>query len=134
MEETSSAPSSRSQPKQTVLIVAGLYAVAIGPLEALADQRGPQAFVVRFASMIVIGCLILAWCHYDSMERRQSLGSWLRILVVLIGVPALLVYLFKSRGFKQGLRSSGIALLCLLALFVINVGSNALSGLILGVY
>ena len=134
MEETSSAPSSRSQPKQTVLIVAAVYAVAVGPLDALLQRNGPQAFVVHFVSMIFIGCVILAWCHYDSLERRRPLGSWLRILVVLIGVPALFIYLFKSRGFKQGMRASRLAVLCLIGLSVVNLGSNFLSGLILGVY
>jgi hypothetical protein len=60
------------------------------------------------------------------VERRQPLYSWLRGVILFLGLFALFIYLFKSRGFKHGLLSSGLALLSLFGLFVITLASNFL--------
>jgi len=49
----------------------------------------------------------------------------------VFGVFALFIYLFKSRGFKQGMRASGLALLSLSGLLVIMLLSAFLWAVLL---
>jgi len=108
----------RERPKHTVLLLAGLFSAIHGLFFVLFDETGNHS-VIRFISYIFIGILVLAWCHFDSLERRQRLYPWLRWVIVVFGLFALFIYLFKSRGFTQGMRASGLALLSLLGLLVI---------------
>jgi len=83
--------------------------------------------------MVCIALLVLAWCYFDSLERRQPFHAWLRIVILFFGLFALFVYLFQSRGLKQGLRSSAVALLSLAGLFAVLLTSALVSGLVFGV-
>ena len=125
--------SSAWRPKRTVLIIAGLFSAVLGPLVVLPNETVLQLRVVKLASMVCIALLVLAWCYFDSVERRQPFHAWLRIVILFFGVFALFIYLFKSRGFKPGIRSSGMALLSLAGLFVVLFASALVSGLVFGV-
>jgi hypothetical protein len=120
------------RPKRTVLVVAALYSAVFGFLIVLPNETGPALLVIRLAFVICDSLLVLAWCYYDSFERHQSLYPWLRIVILIFGLFALFIYLFKSRGFKQGMRSSGMAVLYLLGLLAIMFASALASGLIFG--
>ena len=123
----------RERPKHTVLLLAGLFSAILGLFFVLFDETRNDG-IIRFISYICIGILVLAWCHFDSLERRQRLYPWLRWVIVTFGLFALFIYLFKSRGFKQGMRASGLALLLLSGLLVIMLLSAFLwAGLLLDV-
>jgi len=125
-------PSSFSRSKRKVLLAAGLYAAILGPLMVLSIETGDNFRIVRFVSLICISLLVLAWCYFDSLERRQPLYPRLRLVILIFGVFALFIYLFKSRGFKHGMRSSGMALLSLLGLVVIMLSSTLVCAVLLG--
>src|SRR5262245_8696730 len=128
MGETLTPRSSIKRSKRNVLLVAGLFSATLGALIILPEFR-----VIRLASIICISLLVLAWCYFDSLERRQSLYPWLRIVILFFGVFALFIYLFKSRGLKQGIRSSGMALLSLFGLLAILLSSAFVCASILGI-
>jgi len=132
MAHTLTAQSSFWQPKRTVLLIAGLFSAALGPLIVLPNETSLQFRIIRFAALICISLLVLTWCYYDSLERHQSFYPWLRIVILFFGLFALFIYLFKSRGLKQGMRSSGMALLSLLGLLVILSASTFACALIFG--
>ena len=106
------------RPKHTVLLLAGLFSAILGLFFVMFDETDNDR-VIRFISYICIGILVLAWCHFDSLERRQRLYPRLRLMIGVFGLFALFFYLFKSRGLKQGMRASGLALLTLSGLLVI---------------
>ena len=83
--------------------------------------------------MIGIALLVLAWCYFDAYERHQLFYPWLRIIILLFGVFALLIYLFKSRGLKHGARSAGLAVLFCVAMTGIALASALVFSAILGV-
>jgi hypothetical protein len=116
-----------------VLVIAAVFAVVLGPLIVLPNETSPQFHVVRFASLICTSLLVLAWCYFDSVERRQPFYPWLRIVILIFGLFALFIYLFKSRGLKQGMRSSGLALLSLLGLLAILFAAAFAAALVFGV-
>ena len=116
-------------PKRTVLLVAGVFSALLGALIVLPAEAGHLP-LIRLTFIIGISLLVLAWCHFDSVERHQSIYPWLRIVIVFFGLFALFIYLFKSRGFKQGMRSSGLALLSLSGLFAILLSSSLLCALV----
>lgn len=120
------------QPKRKVLLIAGLFSAALGPLIVLPNENNFQFRIVRFVAIICISLLVLAWCYFDSLERRQSFYPWVRIVILIFGLFALFIYLFKSRGLKQGMRSSGMALLSLLGLFGISLASAFACALMFG--
>jgi len=102
----------RENPKYTVLLLAGLFSAILGLFFVLFEEDSNHG-IVRIVSFICIAILVLAWCQFDSLERRQRLYPWLRLVIVVFGVFALFIYLFKSRGLKKGMRASGLALLTL---------------------
>ena len=108
----------RERPKYTVLLLASLFSAILGLFFVLFDE-GSNHGVVRLVSFTCIAILVLAWCQFDSLERRQRFYPWLRLVIVVFGVFALFIYLFKSRGLKEGMRASGLALLSLSGLLVI---------------
>ena len=123
MAHTLTTQSSSWKPKRTALLVAAVFSAALGPLIVLPNETSPQYRIIRFATLVCVSLLVLARCYFDSLERHQSFYPWLRIVILIFGLFALFIYLFKSRGFKQGVRSSGMALLSLLGFFVISLAS-----------
>ncbi|MBX7169526.1 MAG: hypothetical protein K1X72_01140 [Pyrinomonadaceae bacterium] len=77
--------------------------------------------VISLATAIVIGIFILWWCKVDSLERNYELKTIFRFLIVLFGAFALIFYLFKTRGFSNGLIAFGYVLLILFGLMMANV-------------
>lgn len=126
MEQTFTTRSSFWRPKHKVLLVAGIYSAIFGLLMALFEEHSTQFRFIKISSLICISLLVLAWCYFDSLERRQTVYPWLRVVILIFGMFALFIYLLKSRGLKQGLRSSGLAVIALLGLFVIMVVSALL--------
>jgi len=120
----------RDRPKYTVLLLAGVFSAILGLFFVLFDE-GSNHGVVRLVSFTCIAILVLAWCQFDSLERRQRLYPWLRLVIVVFGVFALFIYLFKSRGLKKGMRASGLALLTLSGLTVIMLLSAFLWAVLL---
>ena len=120
----------RDRPKYTVLLLAGVFSAILGLFFVLFDGTGNHG-VIRFITYICIAILVLAWCQFDSLERRQRLYPWLRLVIVVFGVFALFIYLFKSRGLKKGMRASGLALLTLSGLTVIMLLSAFLWAVLL---
>ena len=120
----------RERPKYTVLLLAGLFSAMFGLFIVLLDESSNH-LIVRLVSVICVAVLVLAWCQIDSLERRQRLYPWLRLMIVVFGVFALFIYLFKSRGLKQGMRASGLALLTLSGLLVIMLLSAFLWAVLL---
>ena len=76
-------------------------------------MQGRQAAeqIITFVTTIAFGFLILLWCSFDSAERDEQLGTGWTISIVVFGVFALIVYLFKTRGLKNGFKSFGWLLL-----------------------
>jgi hypothetical protein len=67
------------------------------------------------------------------LSAARPFHAWLRIVILFFGVFALFIYLFQTRGFKQAVRSSGMALLSLAGLFAVLLASALVSGLVFGV-
>jgi hypothetical protein len=120
----------RERTKYTVLLLAGLFSAILGLFFVLFDESASHG-VVRLISFTCIAILVLAWCQFDSLERRQRFYPWLRLVIVVFGVFALFIYLFKSRGLKKGMRASGLALLTLSGLTVIMLLSAFLWAVLL---
>jgi len=133
MTQALNTQSSIGRSKKNVLVVAGLFSAALGPLIVSSIETNSPFPIVRLVSIVCIALLVLAWCYFDSLERHRPFHAWLRIVILFFGVFALFIYLFQSRGFKQGIRSSGMALLSLAGLFTLLLASTLLSGLVFGV-
>ena len=119
--------------KRRLLIAATIFCALLAPVIVLFDKGGAQSRLLDFVIVIGFGILILGWCYYDSLERGKPLGSVFRVLVVLFGILALFVYLLKSRGLKQGLRSIGLALLVLAGMVLIMFVTGAITASIFGI-
>jgi hypothetical protein len=131
MAQSPGMPSFLSPQKRTVLLVAGVFSAILGPLMVLSIETGDNFRILRFVTIIGIALLVLAWCYFDSLERHQPLYPWLRIVILVFGVFALFIYLFKSRGLQQGMRSSGLAVLSLIGLFAIVLSSILVCAVVL---
>lgn len=112
--------------KRIVIIIAAVLLVADAPLSVILGENSPLAQTFHYLTIFAINFLTFAWCHYDSQEREQSLGMGWRFLIIFLGIFALIIYLLKTRGFKQGLISIGWYLLILIT-------ASICSGLVAGI-
>ncbi len=129
MENTNTIPSSEySRNKRNVVIALILLYILTSPLELFFDARNPIYQILNFLVIVGGNVLVFAWCHIDSRERNQPLSANWRLIIMFFGVLALLIYLLKTRGFKQGLIAIGKTFLILLAILV---GSVVVSTLVL---
>ena len=118
--------------KRRVLVAALGFSVLMGALVVVLDESTPPFLIVRVVEVFCISLLVLAWCYFDSLERHRSFDSRFRIVILVFGILALFIYLLKSRGFKQGLRSVGMALLFCTGMFAIMLMSALVFASIFG--
>jgi hypothetical protein len=65
------------------------------------------AYIANLILAIVMNVLALMWAKIDAEERRYELSYYFTYAVVLFGVFAIIYYLFRSRGARDGLISTG---------------------------
>ena len=121
------------RPKRRVLLAAALFSALIGIFVILLDEASPPFRLARIVGVTCISLLVLAWCYFDSLERHQLFDSRFRVVILVFGLFALFVYLFKSRGLTQGMRSAGMALLFCAGMFMIMLGSAFVVAAIWGI-
>lgn len=122
MENIGEAPqySTESNSKRNILIGITVLSIVSAIASAVAEYGNEPAYnAVSLFSTIGYGVGILLWCKADSNERN-------------IGIFTLIYYLFKSRGFKNGLISVGYTFLFILALLVVDIVVNVAASLISG--
>ena len=124
---------SRWRPKRSLLIVSAIFSAVLGPAILLPEEITPQLRIIKFVGVICVSLLVLAWCYFDSLERHKPLYPWLRVVILFFGLFALFIYLFKSRGFNQGIRSVGMALLFCLGMLAVSVASAFLFAIAFGI-
>lgn len=134
MEQTKSIiTTGDGQSKYRVIIAAAIFSALVAPFSILFDEGSLRSRVFDFISVIGWGILVLGWCYFDSLERNKPLGSGFRLLIVIFGVLSLFIYLIKSRGLYQGLRSIGTALLICAGIFLIMLVTAATTAAIFGI-
>ena len=52
-----------------------------------------------------LACCIYGWYHVDKTQHQYRAGALLNIAVVALSIVAIPIYLFRSRGAKQGAKS-----------------------------
>ena len=110
--------------KRNVLIATIIFSILSGVISFWFENNPQIEQVFSLLTAIGYGILILIWCKIDSNERNENLGSGFRILLVIFGVFALIYYLFKSRGIKNGFISSGYALLFFIILILVSASAS----------
>ena len=117
-DETNLQPNVNKEKREIIILVCIFSAVSTF-FTLLFDKTGLEQ-VIGLATAISIGFFILWWCKLDSLERNYELKSGFRILIVLFGAFALMYYLFKSRGFRNGLVAVSYALLIFIGMIILN--------------
>ena len=121
------------RPTRRVLFAVAGFSAVIGALVIVLDESTLPFRIVRVVALICISLLVLAWCYFDSLERHQLFDSRFRVVILLFGLLALFIYLLKSRGLTQGMRSAGMALLFCAGMFGIMLASAFVFASIFGV-
>lgn len=100
-----------------------IFVVAIMLFGAIFEDHRGISRVVDVMGTLGLNILAFAWCRIDSRERGYKLHRYFSYAVVILGTLALLYYLFRSRGFRRGLVSTGwlvlYILLCLVAALIV---------------
>lgn len=115
-----------SRNKRIVIIIAVVLLIVDAPLAVILGENSPLAQTFHYLTIFAINFLTFAWCHYDILERKQTLRAGWRFLIIFLGIFALIIYLLKTRGFKQGLISIGWYILILLGA---SIGSGLAAGI-----
>lgn len=110
--------SGKLKPKTIVLII-GVILMLIGMLlPDFITLRSNIEQVYNLGFAVVMNLLLVFWCSFDSDERNEKLSSGMIFLIVIFGIFAILYYLFRTRGFKNGLFAVGKLLLLFLGLSI----------------
>lgn len=108
--------------KTLCLIMMFAVAVIDTVSAVLQPEVTPLSNLLHLSGGIMLNILLFAWCYYDAREKRFSLGAGWKIAIVLLGVLALIPYLFSSRGFLGGLKAVGLAIvLAITMLFAVTM-------------
>ena len=119
--------------KRAVIIAALVFSAAIGPFEMATRLGSFPARIVSLVGWFGSSVLAFSWVYFDSIQRHRSTTTGLRLLIVFLGMIGLFIYLVKSRGLKQGLISSVIAVGLVAGMLVITTISGALVTTLLGI-
>jgi hypothetical protein len=85
--------------RQCLLGLLGLASI-IGVLDQVfVDDRSSDRLLTTGSAVIAV-VLIAAWCHYDSWQRSYTIGTPLRILILLLAAIGVPVYLLRTRGWR----------------------------------
>jgi hypothetical protein len=115
-----------SRNKRIVIIIAVVLLIVDSVLAIILGENSPQSQAINYLTIFAINFLTFAWYHYDILERKQTLRAGWRFLIIFLGIFALIIYLLKTRGFKQGLISIGWYILILLGAII---GSGLAAGI-----
>ena len=86
--------------------------IATGHVETFSTY----GLVETIASLIVL----FWWYHLDKEEHQYRAGKLMNAGVLVLAVVALPIYFVRSRGWKGGARTMGLAALFLAATFVLG--------------
>lgn len=106
--------------KRNVIFGAVIFNILTNIVALRYESNSSVEQILLFVSMLGTGFCILLWCSLDTAERNEKLGAGFRFLLVLFGIFALIVYLFKSRGFKRGLTAFGYLLLVFVVYVILS--------------
>lgn len=113
--------SSATEKRQILFI----YIPALAFVSLLVDLiLGTNQIVAVFdlAAGIALNVLGLMWAKIDAAERRYELSRHFTVAVVLLGVFAIIYYLFRSRGLEKGLAATGLMVLYFIGIiFVVGI-------------
>lgn len=81
---------------------------------------GHKGFERLFDIVLTLGLNVCAfvWCKIDSTERKYQMGRLFSYAIVIFGTLALIYYLFRSRGFVDGVTSVGWLVLYIVVMMV----------------
>jgi hypothetical protein len=88
-------------------------------IEIVGDRKG-LSDVFYWIAAIGLNISVFAWCKIDSRERGYKLHRFFPIVVIILGILVLLFYLFRSRGFRGGLISTGWLVLYAVSLDIVT--------------
>ena len=106
-------------PKRVVLLQTLVFSIVIAILSAGFIRNSFITGILSIINVLGWGVCILAWIKADSRLRGYALHRHFPLIVVIFGTVALIYYLFRSRGFVQGL--VGLAYFVLFALLTLTV-------------
>lgn len=109
-----------SRKKQNILLAVPAIFIAMTVLGPLLGSYKTAAGAIDLVGIFNLNILVFAWCRVDSQERGYSLHRLFSYAVVFFGVFAMIYYLFRSRGFVDGLSSVGWFLLYIFCSVVLS--------------
>ncbi len=116
-----------SRNKKIAVAIAVAMLVITSPTALIFGEKSSTYLIVYYVTAIITNVLVFVWCFYDALERNQPLEKIWRFLIIIFGIFALLAYLFKTRGFIQGIKAIGI---CLLIFLLASIGSGVILAMV----
>ena len=93
-------------------------------LEHYVPEGTRSALYLTLATMVIPLFFAFRWYLLDATERQFKRNRVLDILVVSAALFAIPYYLFRSRGWRGGLRSTALFLFSIAALAALDYGAR----------
>src|SRR5258708_9773583 len=106
--------------ERKVLIGMAVVSIISSALVVLLAKWGWPADLIAILAAVAGVVAILLWIKIDCQERGTEISGQFRLLIIVVAAFALIYYLFRSRGFTGGLKSTGWALLYFLGVYSVQ--------------
>lgn len=108
------------RPKSLALVVLAALSFASPALERAVTGQVELLSNYGLAETALTLIVLFWWYHLDKAEQNYQAGKLMNAGVLLVAVIALPIYFIRSRGWKRGARTIGVAALFLGATFVLG--------------
>lgn len=105
-------PDHRKEKRRALLLMLAVMTLA-GSVSTVVEAVG-NIVMPLFGLLLLI--LAMTWIYFDSVDRGDPVGTGMRVAILLVGVIAIPVYIFRSHGLTGG---TVLALKCLLYLLLL---------------
>jgi hypothetical protein len=103
------------------LLAVPILFVTVLVLGPLLESYRAIAAAIDLIGAFGLNVLVFAWCRADGEERGYTFHRFFTYAVVVFGIKAMVYYIFRSRGFVQGMVSLGWFLMYLICAIVASV-------------
>jgi hypothetical protein len=116
--ETVPSKQSLNEKRWLLFVYVPVFTTFLVTMSVIFEQDQGLTSLVNVLLTLGLNIFAFVWCRIDGRERNYKFHQLFPVAVIILGLVAVLYYLFRSRGFSGGLVSTGWLLLYMAACFV----------------
>ena len=116
--ETVPTKQSLNEKRWLLFVYVPVFTTFLVTVSVIFEQDQGLTSLVNVLLTLGLNIFAFVWCRIDGRERTYEFHQLFPVAVIILGLVAVLYYLFRSRGLQGGLISTGWLLLYMAVCFV----------------